>query len=59
MKETVAPKELNHFNRLRAATISASLAPGYSLGEALDYLERVVSEIKQLNPSFKFELPKR
>ena len=29
-------KELNHFNQLRAATITATLAPGYSLGEALD-----------------------
>ena len=40
LKETVAPKELNHFNRLRAAIISGSLAPGYTLGQALDFLER-------------------
>src|SRR5262245_3946289 len=39
LKETVAPKELNHFNRLRAAIITGSLAPGYTLGEALDFLE--------------------
>ena len=39
LKETVAPKELNHFNRLRAAIITASLAPGYTLGEALDFME--------------------
>ncbi|MDF1585201.1 efflux RND transporter permease subunit [Marinimicrococcus flavescens] len=39
VEETVAPKELNHFNKLRSATISATLAPGYSLGEALTYLE--------------------
>lgn len=37
--ETVAPKELNHFGQLRSATISASLTPGYTLGEALDYLD--------------------
>ncbi len=30
IKETVAPKELNHFNQLRAATLTAQLAPGYS-----------------------------
>ena len=36
VRETVAAKELNHFNKLRAATISAGLAPGYSMGEALD-----------------------
>mgnify|MGYP003694005367 CR=1 FL=1 len=27
--------------------------------ETEESLERVVSEIKQLNPSFKFDLPKR
>ncbi len=41
VKETVAPKELNHFNRLRSATITASLAPGVSLGKALDDLDRI------------------
>ena len=38
IQETVAPKELNHFNKLRSATISATLAPSYSLGEALAFL---------------------
>lgn len=37
--ETVAPKELNHFNKLRAATLTATLAPGYSMGEALSFLD--------------------
>ena len=40
-KETAAPKELNRFDRMRSVTISASLAPGYSLGEALDYLDNL------------------
>jgi multidrug efflux pump len=44
-KESVAPRELNHFNQLRAATISAQLAPGATLGEGLDHLESVVREI--------------
>ncbi len=39
IEETVAPKELNHFNKLRSATVTATLAPGYSLGEALAFLE--------------------
>ncbi len=39
LRETVAPKELNHFNRLRAVIISASLAPDYTLDEALTFLE--------------------
>jgi multidrug efflux pump len=44
LKETVAPKELNHFNRQRAAIITASLAPDYTLGEALDFLEQAARE---------------
>ena len=44
-EETVAAKELNHFNKLRAATISAGLAPGYSMGEALDWMEGALAEV--------------
>jgi multidrug efflux pump len=43
--ENVAPKELARFNQLRSVTLSATLAPGYSLGEALDYLERQAEQI--------------
>jgi multidrug efflux pump len=39
LEETVAPKELNHFNKLRSATLTATLAPGYDLGAALAFLE--------------------
>lgn len=45
LTEGVAPKELNHFNKLRAVTIKANLVPGYSVGEALDYVERAVREV--------------
>jgi multidrug efflux pump len=45
IKETVAPKELNHFNQLRAATITAQLAPGYSLSEGLNFLEQAAKEV--------------
>ncbi|CAK0753553.1 Uncharacterized transporter HI_0895 [Azospirillaceae bacterium] len=38
IEERVAPRELNHFNKLRSATITASLAPGYAMGEALTWL---------------------
>ncbi|MFP5344199.1 MAG: efflux RND transporter permease subunit [Gammaproteobacteria bacterium] len=44
MRETVAPKELNHFNRLRSATLSANIAPGHSLGEVLDFMEKTAGE---------------
>jgi multidrug efflux pump len=45
VKETVAAKELNHFNKLRAATISAGLAPGYSQGQALQWMEQALDEV--------------
>ena len=35
---------LNRYNRMRAITIEANLANGYTLGEALDYLDGVVAE---------------
>jgi multidrug efflux pump len=44
VRETVAPKELNHYNRLRAAIISANVAPGYSLGQALSFMEQTAEE---------------
>ena len=36
VEETVAPPELNHFNKLRAARIQAILRPGASVGDAID-----------------------
>ena len=44
VKETVSPRELNHFGQRRSATITAVLAPDYSLGEALDYLEKLAKQ---------------
>ncbi len=44
IEKTVAPKELNHYNRVRSAIISASLVPGVSLGKALDDLDRITAE---------------
>ena len=43
--ETVAAKELNHFNKLRSATISAGIAPGYSMGDAIAWLEGALQEV--------------
>jgi len=43
--EAVASKELKRFNQLRAATISANLAPGYALGEGLAFLEQTAREV--------------
>jgi multidrug efflux pump len=45
VKEGVGPRELNHFNRVRASTLTAGLAPGFTLGEALDSLTRIANEV--------------
>jgi multidrug efflux pump len=42
--EQVSPRELNHFGQRRAVTITANLAPGYTMGEALAYLENLARE---------------
>jgi multidrug efflux pump len=44
VEKTVAPKELNHYNRVRSATITASLVPGMTLGKALDDLDKIAAE---------------
>jgi multidrug efflux pump len=54
VSETVAPKELNHFNRQRAAIISANIAPGYTLGEALAFMDQAAKQA--LPPSFQTAL---
>jgi len=43
LTENAGPMRLNRFDRLRAITVSAALAPGYPLGEALDFVEQVVA----------------
>jgi multidrug efflux pump len=44
VEETVAPPELNHFNKLRSARVQAILKPGSSVGDAIDRAERAVRE---------------
>ena len=43
--ETVAPRELNHFDKVKAVKLQAMLAPGYSIGEALAFLEATLQEV--------------
>lgn len=42
LREEATSSSLNRYNRMRAITIMANLAPGYSLGEALEFLENTV-----------------
>jgi multidrug efflux pump len=45
VQEGVGPRELNHFQRVRSATITASLAPGFTLGEAIDSLTAIAGQV--------------
>ena len=59
VRETVGPKELNHFNRQRAALLSANVAPGYTLGEALELLEGAAKETLDATARIALDGPSR
>jgi multidrug efflux pump len=42
LEDMAGPSTLNRHNRMRAITINANLTPGYTLGEALGYLENLI-----------------
>ncbi|MFY2763595.1 efflux RND transporter permease subunit [Arenimonas sp. MALMAid1274] len=44
LSELAEPGQYNRFNRLRAITVTAGLAPGYTLGEALEWIRQVADE---------------
>ena len=53
LTELAEPGRLNRFNRLRGITLSAGLAPGYTLGEALDWVKKTAAE--ELPPSAQID----
>ncbi|MEN9418860.1 MAG: hypothetical protein RI988_2480 [Pseudomonadota bacterium] len=54
VRESVSPRELNHFNQRRSVTITANLAPGYALGEGLAFMEQAATRV--LKPGYATEL---
>jgi multidrug efflux pump len=52
--ESVAPRDLNHFSQRRAVTISANLAPDYTLGQALKFMDETAA--KHLKPGYATDL---
>ena len=43
VRESVSPRELNHFGQRRSVSITAGLAPEYSLGQALTFLDQTAA----------------
>jgi multidrug efflux pump subunit AcrB len=54
LKEQSAPPQLYHFNRFKAATISAGLAPGKTMGDGIFEMDRIAKKI--LDESFSTAL---
>ncbi len=54
LEESVAPPQLYRYNRFNSATVSAGLAPGYSLGESIEEMDRIASEV--LDDTFRTAL---
>ncbi len=45
LREQAGPQRLNRFDRLRSITIQGSLAPGVTLGQGIDALDRIAKEV--------------
>jgi len=54
VKEGVGPRQLNHYMRVRSASLSAGLAAGFTLGEALDSLEQIAAEVLPSGSTYAF-----
>lgn len=55
VREQADAGSLNRYNRARALTITAGLAPGYPLGDALVYLEDLVRTELPTNANFDYK----
>ncbi len=54
MVEQSNPPQLYHFNRYKSATVSASLAPGKTIGDGINEMNRIAK--KTLDPTFTTSL---
>ncbi len=54
VRESVSPRELNHFGQRRSASITANLSPDYSLGQALQFMDEAAARV--LKPGYTTEL---
>ena len=54
VRESVSPRELNHFGQRRSVSITANLAPDYSLGQAIKFMDETA--VKVLKPGYTTEL---
>ena len=54
IRENSTPPQLYRFNRFVSATVSANLAPGYTIGSGLEEMDRIAAEV--LDESFSTDV---
>ena len=54
IREKSTPPQLYRFNRFVSATVSANLAPGFTIGDGLDEMDRIAAEV--LDESFSTDV---
>lgn len=54
MEEVSSPPQLYHYNRYQSATVSAGLAPGRTIGDGIEAMERIAENV--LDESFSTDL---
>ncbi|RYX90413.1 MAG: efflux RND transporter permease subunit [Comamonadaceae bacterium] len=54
VRESVSPRELNHFGQRRSVSITGNLSPDYSLGQALVFMNETAAKV--LKPGYSTDL---
>lgn len=54
VEEVSSPPQLYHYNRFKSATVSAGLAPGYTIGDGVKEMEKIAEKL--LDDSFSTTL---
>lgn len=54
-QETVAPEEYPHFDRLRSISLKARLAPGYTIGDGVDFINKTNAEMLPEGTSYAWD----
>ncbi|MEO5669045.1 MAG: efflux RND transporter permease subunit, partial [Ramlibacter sp.] len=54
VRESVSPRELNHFGQRRSVSITANLAADYSLGQAITFMNTTAAKV--LKPGYTTDL---
>lgn len=54
LEESASPSTIYHFNRFKSATVSAGLAPGRTIGDGVDEMQKIADKV--LDESFSTSL---